>query len=74
MTADEAISLVAFTDFGTVEQNVGFNQFRVSVGGGVRLTIPAMGPVPMAFDFAVPLLQEPFDEEQLFAFYVGINR
>ncbi|HUG19084.1 MAG TPA: POTRA domain-containing protein [Planctomycetaceae bacterium] len=74
VTADEAISLVAFTDFGTVEQEVGFSQFRLSVGGGIRLIIPAMGPVPMAFDFAVPLMQEPFDEEQLFAFYVGINR
>jgi outer membrane protein insertion porin family len=74
ITADETFSLVAFSDFGTVERDVGFNSFRATVGGGVRLKIPAMGPVPMAFDWAIPLLSEDFDEEQLFAFYVGITR
>lgn len=74
ITADETFSMVAFTDFGTVEPEVGLDAFRVTVGGGIRLKIPAMGPVPMAFDWAVPILSEPTDEEQLFAFYVGITR
>lgn len=74
ITADEMFSVVAFTDFGTVEDRASFDDFRISVGGGIRLQIPAMGPVPMAFDWAVPLRQLDSDEEQLFAFYVGISR
>ncbi|MBD3672903.1 MAG: BamA/TamA family outer membrane protein [Planctomycetaceae bacterium] len=74
ITADETFSMVAFTDFGTVEPDVSFDAFRLTVGGGIRLKIPAMGPVPMAFDWAVPILSEPTDDEQLFAFYVGVTR
>jgi outer membrane protein assembly factor BamA len=72
--ADESLQLVAFTDFGTVDEDVTLDNFRVSVGGGIRLQIPAMGPVPLAFDWAVPVVREDFDQRQLFSFYVGINR
>ncbi len=74
VTADESIQLVAFTDFGTVDREVSLDAFRVSVGGGLRIMIPAMGPVPLAFDWAVPVVKEPFDQTQLFSFYIGINR
>ena len=33
-----------------------------------------MGPVPIALDFAVPLLKQDFDNKQIFSFYVGVNR
>jgi outer membrane protein insertion porin family len=39
-----------------------------------RIAIPMMGPVPLAFDFAFPITSEPGDREQVFSFYVGINR
>ncbi len=74
ITADEMIQMVFFSDFGTVEDNVSLDQFRVSVGAGLRLTVPAMGPVPVALDFAVPLAKETFDETQVFSFYVGFTR
>lgn len=74
ITADEMIQMVFFSDFGTVEENVSLDQFRVSVGAGLRLTVPAMGPVPVALDFAVPLSKETFDETQVFSFYVGFTR
>lgn len=74
LMANETIQGVAFTDFGTVEDKVGFDQFRVTAGLGLRLTIPAMGPVPLAFDFAFPIVSERFDDEQIFSFYVGFNR
>ena len=37
-------------------------------------TIPAMGPAPLAFDFGFPIMSEPFDQERLFSFYIGLSR
>ena len=74
LMANEMIQGVAFTDFGTVENDIGFDQFRVTAGLGLRVTIPAMGPVPLAFDFAFPILKERFDDRQIFSFYVGFAR
>jgi outer membrane protein insertion porin family len=74
VTADDTIQLVTFTDMGTVQDNVSFSKFRLTVGGGVRLTIPAMGPMPIAVDFGVPILQQDFDNKQLVAFYMGVQR
>ncbi|QDV18067.1 Outer membrane protein assembly factor BamA precursor [Gimesia panareensis] len=74
ITADEMIQMVFFSDFGTVDEDVSLDQFRVSVGAGLRLTVPAMGPVPVALDFSVPLAKESFDQTQVFSFYVGFTR
>jgi outer membrane protein insertion porin family len=74
ITADDNIRGVVFCDSGTVEEDVSLDQFRVTAGFGVRLTIPAMGPAPIALDFAWPILAEPFDEERVFSFYVGFTR
>ncbi|MFO1001027.1 MAG: POTRA domain-containing protein [Planctomycetaceae bacterium] len=74
VTADDMINVVAFTDFGTVEQEVTLDNFRATAGFGVRVVIPAMGPVPLAFDFAFPIKSQASDDERVFSFYVGINR
>ncbi len=74
LTADENIQMVAFTDFGTVENSVSLDQFRVTAGAGLRLTIPAMGPAPIALDWAVPLTKQPFDDTRVFSFYIGLSR
>jgi outer membrane protein insertion porin family len=74
VTADEMISMVAFTDFGTVENDFNVDNFRVTVGVGLRVVVPAMGPVPLAFDFGFPVKSAEFDDERIFSFYVGINR
>ena len=73
LTANDAIAGVAFTDFGTVDENITLNNFRLSIGFGFRLKVPAMGPVPLAFDFAFPIIRENIDEERIFSFYVGIS-
>jgi outer membrane protein insertion porin family len=73
-TADETIRGVVFSDFGTVDNSVTFNNFRATAGAGVRLTIPAMGPVPIALDFAWPITRQPQDITQVFSFYVGFLR
>jgi outer membrane protein insertion porin family len=46
----------------------------MTAGFGLRVVIPAMGPVPLAFDFAFPIKSQSFDDERVFSFYVGINR
>ncbi len=74
VTADDMINVVAFSDFGTVERDVSVDDFRVTVGVGLRVVVPAMGPVPLAFDFGFPIKSSPFDDERIFSFYVGINR
>ena len=74
VTADDMINVVAFSDFGTVDDRVSMSNFRATAGFGLRVVIPAMGPVPLAFDFAFPLQTQSFDNTQVFSFYVGINR
>jgi outer membrane protein insertion porin family len=59
---------------GTVEEDIGFDDFRVSLGAGIRVSVPALGPVPLAFDWAVPLMDEDTDDRRIFSFYVGVNR
>jgi outer membrane protein insertion porin family len=74
LVASDAIQGVVFTDFGTVENDVSFDAFRLTVGAGLRVTIPQMGSVPLAFDFGFPVLSEEFDDERIFSFYVSANR
>ena len=57
-----------------MESDVSVDDFRVTVGVGLRVVVPAMGPVPLAFDFGFPIKSSPFDDERIFSFYVGINR
>lgn len=74
ITANDNIRTVVFSDFGTVEPNVTLQDFRVTAGFGFRLTIPAMGPAPLAFDFAWPIVRQSYDRLRLFSFYVGFTR
>lgn len=64
--------LVFFTDMGTVTNKPGFDHWRVSVGTGLRLTVPALTPVPLAFDFGFPILKEPTDDRRIFNFTVEV--
>ena len=74
LTADEMIRAVAFTDFGTVEHETDLEHFRMTAGFGMRLTIPAMGPAPLAFDFGFPIASDELDDERIFTFSVGLSR
>lgn len=66
------VSLVAFIDSGTIEEDVDFSNYRVSAGFGIRLYIPQLGQAPLAFDFGFPLLEEETDETQLFSFSLAL--
>lgn len=74
ITADNTIQIVTFTDFGTVDSTATFSEFRQTVGAGLRLTVPMMGPVPIAIDFAVPITRQPFDSVQVVSFSMGLMR
>ncbi len=62
---------VAFTDMGTVESDFGIETWRVAVGLGARVIIKFFGPVPMAFDFSVPVVKGDEDDTQVFQFSFG---
>ena len=64
----EFLDLVFFVDSGTVNDDMGFEPYRVSVGFGVRVYIAALGQTPLAFDFGVPVMKAPGDETQIFSF------
>ncbi len=76
LTADEMLRGVAFVDYGTVERDIEINSenFRVSPGLGLRVTVPALGPAPLAFDFAYPVNYADTDDRQVFSFFMGFTR
>ena len=76
ITADDAFRGVAFCDFGTVEPSVTLDAdtFRVAPGLGLRVAIPALGPAPLAFDFAYPVTKAEFDDKRIFSFYMSLIR
>lgn len=74
LTASDRLHGVVFSDFGTVESDYAINDFRVSLGAGLRVQVPALGPLPLAFDFAYPLnrlVGTNGDRTQIFTFFIG---
>ncbi len=63
---------VIFSDQGTLTNDVGVDDWRVSVGTGIRLNLPFLGQAPFALDFAIPLTSEDTDEERLISFAIDI--
>ena len=76
LTADDMLRGVAFVDYGTVERDIEINSenFRVSPGLGIRVAVPALGPAPLAFDFAYPINHADTDDRQLLSFTMGFTR
>jgi outer membrane protein insertion porin family len=71
--ANDKLWGVVFADGGTVEPTIGITTYRVSVGTGLRIITPLTGPVPIALDFAYPVVKAPGDIKQIFSFYVGFG-
>ncbi len=76
VTADDALRMVFFLDSGTVEENVELNSdtYRLAAGFGLRISVPGMGPAPIALDFAWPINKADFDDTRVFSFYIGFLR
>lgn len=76
LTADDMVKGTVFVDFGTVERDIAIRgeNFRVAPGFGLRINVPALGPAPLALDFAFPLHSANGDDEQMFSFFFGLSR
>jgi len=71
LVANDQLYLVGFVDSGTVESDVKIDDYRVTAGLGLRITVPALGPLPIALDFGVPIVKGPQDRQQVFSFWMG---
>lgn len=71
LLANDQLYSVFFCDTGTVEESTKITNYRVSIGTGLRIVVPMMGPVPIAIDFGFPLVKGPQDQTQLVSFWVG---
>jgi outer membrane protein insertion porin family len=69
---DQFIRWAFFTDQGTIQDEFGFDQWRVAVGTGIRLRIPFFGQAPIAIDFGFPILEEDGDEQQILSFSIEL--
>ncbi len=75
VTAKDNIFLVGFVDSGTVSRRItDFENYAVSVGFGIRFTVPMLGPVPIALDFGFPVIKPAGDITQVFNFWMGFSR
>lgn len=66
------VGFAVFVDTGTVLNDPGFEDYRVTGGVGLRLSVPVLTQIPLAFDFGFPLLKADQDEPRLFTFSLDI--
>jgi len=71
-TSQPIMAMVVFLDTGTVTNDPGFDDYRISTGFGFRLRVPALGQAPLAFDFGFPLIKEESDDTRVFSFSVDL--
>jgi outer membrane protein insertion porin family len=69
---EDVVSIVGFVDSGTVDTDIAFDNYRVSVGVGLRIYVPQLSQVPLAFDFGFPILKEETDEKRVFSFSIDL--
>lgn len=76
ITADDMVKGVVFTDVGSVEEStkIVWDDFAVSPGVGLRISIPALGQAPIALDFAFPVNHADSDQTEMFSFFIGAAR
>lgn len=69
---DDFLAIAGFIDTGTVDEDVSFENYRVSAGIGIRLYIPQLSPAPLAFDFGFPIVKRFGDQERVFSFSIDL--
>lgn len=69
---EDVLRAVIFVDTGTVEEDFGFDEYRISAGAGIRLKTPFLGRAPFAIDIAIPIAKESGDETQPVSFSIAI--
>ena len=65
-----------FLDVGTVEETsrITGSDVRITPGFELRISVPAMGPVPIAVGLGFPVQHEDTDNLRAFHFFVGFSR
>ena len=71
--ANDNLYMVGFVDSGTVERDISLRDYRVTAGFGLRIIVPALGPVPIALDFGFPIVKAAGDRDQVFSFWLGFT-
>ena len=76
LTANDMLKGALFVDYGTVEEEIDLvaEDFRVSPGFGIRVSVPALGPAPLAIDLAFPIAREDTDELRTLSIFMGVGR
>jgi outer membrane protein insertion porin family len=76
LTADDMLRGIFFVDYGAISEDlsVSWDDYRIAPGFGFRVNVPALGPAPLAFDFAFPVKKAETDERQVFSFFMGFTR
>jgi outer membrane protein insertion porin family len=69
---EDIFQIVGFVDAGTVTFDPGVEDYRVSVGIGLRFSIPMLSPAPIALDFGFPVVKEDSDERRVFTFSIDL--
>jgi outer membrane protein insertion porin family len=69
---EDLVAGVLFIDSGTVTKDVGLDEYRASIGAGLRISVPMLGSQPLAFDFGFPIMKEETDRDRLFTFALDI--
>jgi outer membrane protein insertion porin family len=64
----ENLAWLLFVDSGAIDTG----PYRAAVGVGIQITIPQLlGPVPMRFEVAAPVMKDDDDDTQAFSFSIG---
>jgi outer membrane protein insertion porin family len=68
----EVLRAVVFSDMGTLTDDPGVDDWRVSIGTGLRIKVPFFGSAPFALDIAAPLIKQDGDETQVISFSLDL--
>ncbi len=68
----EVLRAVFFTDMGTLTDDPGVDDWRVSVGTGLRIKVPFFGSAPFALDIAAPVVKQDGDQTQVLSFSLDL--
>ncbi len=73
ITANDQFRGLLFCDVGTSQSKINHwdEKFRVTPGFGFRITMPMLGPAPLALDFGFPVVKQDSDDKELFSFSMG---
>ncbi|MDO5565563.1 MAG: POTRA domain-containing protein, partial [Planctomycetia bacterium] len=69
LSGGDEFQLALFVDTGTVASTIkDLGTYRVAPGFGFRISIPMLGPAPLALDFSFPVSSDKHDIKQVFSF------